>query len=126
MQPSWQRRRCTCLSVNELNDAQLRRIQRRQRDRSHQKPIGRGSAIAVEIAKVRADAASIEEIEVIAELGLTEEIGVIGQDPSIVETAAIVDARSTADAPTAAVVRDVIAIARERAERTLPPRWWLG
>jgi hypothetical protein len=36
------------------------------------------------------------------------------------------DVRSIADAPTAAVVRDVIAIGRERTERSLPPKRWMG
>jgi hypothetical protein len=36
------------------------------------------------------------------------------------------DARLIADAPTAAVVRDVIAIARERTEWSLPPKRWVG
>ena len=53
-------------------------------------------------------------------------VAIVAAIEAIAVAVGTVDARLIADVPTAAVVRDVIAIARERTERPLPPRRWLG
>jgi len=92
---------------------------------------GRATAIGIEIetgtgvgiAKVRGAAGSIVALGLIARARSTVEI--VG----IVDPARIAAPRPTAeiaDALTAAVVRVVIATGRERTERPLPPKRWLG
>ena len=82
----------------------------------------------MEIAKALAVAGSIAVTEATGASGATVAIAASGK-PSIaieVPTVVIADAASIVDAPTAAVVRDVIATGRERTERPLPPERWLG
>ena len=106
MPPSSRRRRSTYSRRSELNVAPPRRTRLRLLGLARPKAIARAIEIVrvMEIARARVAAASI------------------------VATAGIVDARSIVDgpAPTAAVVRDVIATARERTEWPLPPKRWLG
>lgn len=126
MPPSWLRRRSTYLRGSALSDAQPKRIQLHRRARNRRKAIGRVIEIGAEIGKVSADEASIVAIEVIGATADAPSIGAIVELEAIAGIEVTVDARSIVDVPTAAVVRDVIAIARERTERAFPPGWWLG
>ena len=129
MPPSWRQQRYTFSRESEPSAVQRRRIRRRLPDRKHLKVIARATGIGVGTAKVREDEASIVETAETAETVAAHSIGEIGVIVALEMIAAIEatgDAHLIADAPTAAVVRDVIAIGRERTERTFPPGWWLG
>lgn len=130
MPPSSRRRRCTYSRRSELNVARQKQTRLRLPGLARPRAIAHAIEIArvMEIAKAHVAAASIVATAVIA---VAAEIGnpVASAKASIaIEalTVAIVVEALTVGAPTAAVVRDVIAIARERTERTFPPGWWLG